>query len=82
MQVLWLGCPECFATWEPASSLPTTLIEQFESETIGESSAESVPLYGHVSSTVTINEHSIEQPIEKKKRRERPSVDDTEGYVA
>ena len=80
-QVLWLGCPECFATWESASSLPTTLIEQFESETTAESTVESVPMYGHVSSIVTIAERSAEQPAGKKRRRERTNVDDTDGYT-
>ena len=78
--MLWLGCPECFATWEPASSLPTSLIDQFESEAIVESSVESVPLYGHVSSTVTVAQSSAEQGPAKKKQ-ERTSVHDSQGYV-
>ena len=29
-QVLWLGMPDLHVTWEPASSLPTEAIEEYE----------------------------------------------------
>lgn len=30
MQVVWLGRPVAESSWEPASSLPTTLIKEFD----------------------------------------------------
>ena len=55
--------------------------DQFESETIVESSVESVPLYGHVSSTVTVAQSNAEQGPAKKKKQEPTSVHDSQGYV-
>ena len=53
---MWLGQPECYATWEPAESLPQCLVQQFEAGVVPETEVESVLLYGHVSNTVTVTQ--------------------------
>ena len=80
--VLWVGCPECYATWEPASSLPQDLIENFESGVSVETRVHLEPLYGHISGTITVSEMNITKvPVPKKARKQRQCLKDLEGYV-
>ena len=81
MQVLWLGQAGCNATWKPAASLPNQLLEQFEDGSVPTARVESVPIYGHVSSTLTITKHGHQSLTSdaKRMRQERPSYEDLEG---
>jgi len=77
-QVLWLGQPQCNATWEPCSSLPPELIEDYETGIAREAAVETKFAYGHVVNTVTISK--TEAHGEKRKRQERPCVENLQGY--
>ena len=83
LQVLWLGHPECHATWEPAKSLPQSLVDSFEDGVMAESKVDSVNLYGHWSSiiaTKSSGDKDVDEPKGKRTRQERPCYDDLEGY--
>jgi len=76
---LWLGQPQCSATWEPASSLPLDLIEDYEAGISRESTLETKSMYGHVFNTMTIKRSGA--PETKKKKLERACIEDLEGYL-
>ena len=46
-----------------------------------ESKAVMVPIYGHISGTLTVSQCNNDQVQTKKMRLERPCQDDLEGYV-
>jgi hypothetical protein len=75
IQVLWLGCPNGYATWEPSSSLPPALVEQYEKQMTSDLTVETTPLYGHISTKVTVSHRSVQQPEAKKKKQERPCTE-------
>ena len=81
IQVLWLGRPHCYATWEPASSLPQHLIAEFTTGVEAEPQVDNVEIYGHISSTVTVAQKSSDSQKTKRKRQERPCHDELEGYI-
>ena len=78
MQVLWLGRPECHASWEPAKCIPLSLVQQFEGGIMAESQATRVPMYGHISGILTVSHSSHET---KRKKMERTWFEDLEGCV-
>lgn len=80
-KVLWVGRPECHATWEPAKSVPQYLVQQFEAGEASESEADTVPIYGHLSGIITTSKGSEDVQVAKKKKMERPCHEDVEGYV-
>ena len=80
-QVLWLGRPQCYATWEPASSLPHRLVDEFTAGLEAELQVDNVPMYGHISSTVTVAQQSSDSQKSKRQRQERPCHDELEGYI-
>ena len=66
--MVWLGHPQCKATWEPASSLSSSLVADYEAGIQTETVTESATTYGHISSTlVTKNNMSPEPPAKKPK---------------
>jgi hypothetical protein len=66
--VAWLGHPDCKATWEPASTLSSSLVADYEAGIQKETVTESATTYGHISSTlVTKNNSSPEPPAKKPK---------------
>ena len=83
VQVLWLGHPECKATWEPATSLPYELVEDYERGIIREATVDATPLYGHVFNTMSVTRRTddILPRDAKKSKQERLCPDDLEGYV-
>lgn len=81
IQVLWLGQPDCFATWEPAVSLPQSLVQQFEGGIVPEARVETIQLYGHMSSTLTVSQQGSLTLEAKRMRLERPYHEDLEGYA-
>ena len=50
-----------YSPGDPASSLLKTLVDQFDAGVRAESGVDTLPLYGHVSSTLTVYEQSSEQ---------------------
>ncbi len=77
-QVLWLGKPEVQITCEPASSLPTTVIEEFEKGLTMETCQHSTHHYGHETSTILfVEKEELQQP--KKPRRARPYIPESTG---
>ena len=81
MQVLWLGLHECCASWEPSSSVPQSLVEQFEAGNNPQSRVETATIYGHISGTVITTSSCIEKPQAKRIRQERACYAELEGYV-
>lgn len=81
VQVLWLGRPECNATWEPACSLPQKVVDDYETGVAREIELDTTSLYGHVCNTVTMSGKTLERSEPKKKKTERPSYNDLEGYA-
>ena len=79
---MWLGSPECSATWEPSTSLPKKLIEGYETGLRTESQVNITATYGHISGmiTVTHTDHAL-PPNTKKAKQTRPSPESLEGYV-
>ena len=71
----------CYATWEPASSLPRSLVADFEAGITAEPTIETTSMYGHVSSTMTVSQIRTDQPQTKKRKEERPCHHDLEGYL-
>jgi len=78
-QVLWLGQPDCYSTWEPAISLPQGLVQKFEEGNISAASGETKSLYGHVSTTLTVTPLTSSTSPAKRMRTERPCSEDVEG---
>ena len=78
IQVLWLGKPEMQVTWEPASSLSSTLIEEFERGIGVETCQQSTHQYGYEASTIfTVDKPASQQP--KKARCDCPFIPKSTG---
>ena len=50
--MLWLGKPDLQITWEPESSLPFEVIQEFEKEIKHEAYEETASQYGYNSSVI------------------------------
>lgn len=82
IKVLWLGAPDKETTWEPASSLPLRLIEQFESNIVAEVTTEKEECYGNVSNVITIKKkEELQQSSTKRAHIERLVPGNIQGYV-
>ena len=81
VQVLWLGCPDCYATWEPASSLSRQLVADFEAGITTQPTIQTTSVYGHVSNIMAVSQMRTDQPQTKKRKEEQPCHRDLEGYV-
>ena len=77
-QVLWLGKPDVQVTWEPASSLPPRVIEEFEKGIEVETCQHSTHQYGYEASTIVTLQKPESQP-QKKARRDRPFIQRSSG---
>lgn len=79
---MWLGHPECKATWEPASNLPPTLIAHFEEGIQSEVLVKKSSMYGYTSSLVHLSEtHPVTiAQVSKKRKTDRMLINDIEGY--
>ena len=78
--MLWLGKPDLHVTWEPASSLPAAVIEEFEKGSVPKAVHCSVDHYGHGTNTLVV-EHATESQPRKKARTDRPLVECSRGLV-
>lgn len=79
--MLWLGKLDLHTTWEPASSLPSTVIEEFEKGLISEGVLKKSSQYGHETSTIITEEKIKSKPEVKRTRIERPVIKESSGYV-
>ena len=77
--MLWLGKPDLQITWEPESSLPFEVIQEFEKEIKHEAYEETASQYGYNSSIIMIADSKQETQPSKKARRERPVIQDSDG---
>lgn len=78
-QVAWFGCDEKMM-WEPASSLPQTLINEFEEGVICKESVVTDPSYGVMTHTLVVTKSSAAEPPHAKQARK--SIPTSEpGYV-
>ena len=66
---------------EPASSLPHSLVQQFEAGEGTECTIETVSSYGHMSNTLNVVKKSVDEQQAKKIKLERPCCTNLEGYV-
>ena len=80
VQVVWLGCNEKL-TWEPSSSLPQHLVEEFESNEPCAEEVLSDSSYGVVNHTLTVRKKSppTVQPPPAKQSRKSASLLTTAG---
>ena len=77
-QVLWLGTPQCNATWEPSTSIPKNLIDQYEASSTVNVTVNNTVQYGHNSGAISVTYINAEEPLAKKARHERPSFESLE----
>ena len=68
IQVLWLGHPECSATWEPASNLPHSLIRDYEAGIESEVSLEKASMYGYISNVLHVSRKQSQGSISEPKK--------------
>ena len=77
--MLWLGKPDLQVTWEPASSLPVAVIEEFEKGLIPQAVQSSSNSYGHGTTTIVVEENTSEPQPSKKARTDHPFVESSSG---
>ena len=78
-QVLWLGTPECNATWEPSTSIPQNLIDHYEAGLTADVTVNEIVQYGHTSGTINVTYTNDEKPATPKRAKcERPSFESLE----
>lgn len=80
MQVVWLGLPEDMATWEPACSLPPSIVADYEAGITTEAEMHTATTYGHSFTTFAVTKRD-NKPRPKKRKEQRPSHASLEGYV-
>ena len=78
VQVLWLGRPDIEAIWVLASSLPPSVVKEFEEGIRTTGIEERDGNYGKDTSTLGIAKQHINDP--KRICRSRPVVEETTGY--
>lgn len=81
LQVLWLGKPEKAISWEPESSLPAAVVQEFESGISAEVTQHVAESYGQHTFTLEVSSTSARVNPAKKPRISRPVVSKTTGYV-
>ena len=79
---MWLGSPECSATWEPSSCIPKNLIDEYEAGLRTEAQVNTTTNYSHISGLITIAKTDSTFPPETKKPKQvRSSHESLEGYA-
>ena len=76
--MLWL---DLHVTWEPTSSLPAAVIEEFEKGSVPKAVHCSVDHYGHGTNTLVVEEYATESQPRKKAHTDRPLVECSRGLV-
>ena len=79
MQVLWLGKPDIAVTWEPESSLPPAVLEEFEQGIHADVVEYMDNSYGQ--HAVTLGVARSQGNGAKRPRIDRPVIDMTTGLV-
>ena len=75
-QVAWLANKETM-TWEPATSLPQVLIDEFEGGECNQHVTVSTDAcYGMVSHTLVVTKHDSKHPPQAKKQRKTNPTSD------
>ena len=77
VQVLWLGRPDSEAMWVSASSLPSSIIKEFEEGICTTGIEQEDGNYGKETYTLGIAKEHINDP--KRMHRSRPVVQETTG---
>ena len=75
---MWLGKPDLEVTWELASSLPPSAIEEYEKDIQLEVQTSSDLKYGQQKSILTVATVGCE-PLPKKSRKDRLVVNQNTG---
>lgn len=78
--MVWLGKPDTHSTWELASSLPQSLIEEYEKDIQSEVAIHTDIQYGHrkpIFSVTTTSHHN--EPASKKPKHDRPVANQSTG---
>ena len=76
--MLWLGHPDCEATWEPAAALSPVLVANYEAGILAETSTECHATYGYIATTMVVKD-APQQPASKKSKTERLCQGDENG---
>ena len=76
LQVLWLGKSNLEVTWEPESSLPIAVVQEFENKISSEAYEQTASQYGYESSTIMIADNEKELQPNKRAKMERPVMQD------
>lgn len=72
--MLWLGRSEVHVSWEPESSLPQSVVREFETGQKMQTVTNTADSYGLVSCTLVPLASSVGSPITKKARTEEQRV--------
>ena len=78
-QVLWLGKPDVEVTWEPESSLPQAIVQEFENNITNEISEKKTSQYGYDCNTLVVESEMDQLQPNKKSKIERPVIQESEG---
>ena len=72
--MLWLGKPDVHVTWEPASSLPTIAIQDYESGLVMESVTKKSNNYGCEKNIIVLEQSAQNTSLTKRPRLDRPLI--------
>ena len=78
-QVLWLGKPDVEVTWEPESSLPQAIVQEFESNITSEVTEKKTSQYGYDCNTLVVESEVDPLQLNKKSKIECPIIQESEG---
>ena len=78
-QVLWLGQPEPQASWITSTSLPPSLVDEYESGIAAEANTEIEDSYGQFTNTICVVKRNEGVPYVKKPRKDRPVLSVVDG---
>ena len=80
-KVLWLGKEDIKVTWEPASSLPETVVSAFNSGEECKAVEQMTQQYGQEACTLSVESNPVDAQFPKKSRRDRPVLESNDGCV-
>ena len=81
MQVLWLGKEDVNVTWEPASSLPQAVVDEFEKGVECTAVQQNSDFYGQKTCTLHIETKTLQSSASKRPRTDRPVIQSNDGWV-
>ena len=68
-------------TWEPASSLPETVVSAFNSGEECRPVEQKSQQYGQEACTLSVESNPVDSQPLKKSRKDRPVIESNDGYV-